>query len=110
EQREQVTTIARYYGERYAAVAIFLANRDVDSFVREARERINRELHAPEGYRLDWGGQFENLTKARLRLAAAIPTTLIVIFVLLLRHIGNIRHTLLVYMAVPFAMTGGIFS
>ncbi len=110
EIREQITTISRMYGQRYAALAIFLSGRDVDSYVQEAKQKIASGLDIPTGYRIEWGGQFENLRKARIRLMIVVPVTLMLIFLFLLRDLGSVRHALLVYTAVPFAITGGIFS
>jgi len=109
-RRDQVTTVARSSSRRYAALSIFLKDRDIASFVEEAQDRINRELKLPPGYEVYWGGQFKNLEKARARLMLIIPATLIVIFVLLLRAFGTFRHALLVFSAIPFAMVGGVFS
>ncbi len=109
-QSEQVTTIARSYLKRYAALSIFLKDRDVASFVDEAKQKIASELKLDPGYTLDWGGQFKNLEKARLRLLIIVPITLLVIFMILLKNFESIRLTLLVYSSIPFAVTGGILA
>jgi heavy metal efflux system protein len=110
EQSEQVTTIARSYSKRYAALSIFLKDRDVASFVAEAKQKIGQELTLDKGYTLDWGGQFKNLEKARLRLLLIVPITLLIIFIILLRNFNSLRLTLLVYSSIPLAVTGGIIS
>lgn len=109
-ESEQVTTIARSYMKRYAALSIFLKNRDIGSFVEEAKKKIAAELKLEPGYTLEWGGQFKNLAKARLRLLLIVPLTLIVIFLILLANFSNVRQTLLVYTSIPFAVTGGILA
>lgn len=106
----QVTTIARSFGKRYAALSIFLKDRDVASFVEEAKQKIEAGLKLDAGYTLDWGGQFKNLEKARLRLLLIVPITLLIIFIILLRNFVSVRLTLLVYSSIPLAVTGGIFS
>lgn len=109
-QSDQVTTIARSYLKRYAALSIFLKNRDVASFVDEAKRKINAEIKLDEGYTIDWGGQFKNLEKARLRLLLIVPITLLVIFMILLKNFESLRLTFLVYSSIPLAVTGGILS
>lgn len=106
----QVTTIARSFGRRYAALSIFLKNRDIGSFVEEAKSKISSQMKLDKDYSIEWGGQFKNLERARLRLLLIIPITLLVIFFILLRSFGNLKLTLLVYSSIPLAVTGGIFS
>lgn len=110
QQHDQVTTVARSGARRYSAVAIYLKNRDIGSFVAEAKQRIEEKLKLPSGYELSWGGQFKNMEKAKQRLMLIIPATLLMIFVLLLRSFGTFRHATLVFSAIPFAMVGGVFS
>jgi cobalt-zinc-cadmium resistance protein CzcA len=110
EQVEQINNIARNMSKRYAAVAINLGERDTSSFVQEAKENIKEKLKLPAGYNVRWGGQFKNLEKARERLMVIVPITLLIIFILLLKTFGSLKQTLIVYSAIPFAMTGGILS
>lgn len=107
---QQVTTIARSYAKRYAAISIYIKDRDIASFVAEARAAIAEKLPLPLSYGTEWGGQFKNLEKARERLLIIIPIVLFAIFLLLLRTFNDIMETLLIYLSIPFAMTGGIFS
>ncbi|MCB1199775.1 MAG: efflux RND transporter permease subunit [Leptospiraceae bacterium] len=107
---ENVTTIARSDSRRYAAVSINLADRDVQSFFTEAREKINQNLKLPEGYTISWGGQFQNLEKARNRFAILLPLTLLAILLILFKSYGNLKDTVLVFLNVPFAMTGGVLA
>ena len=67
-------------------------------------------LHSLEGYRMEWGGQFKNLQKANQRLMIVVPLTLLAIFILLFGYLQNIRQTLLVYLSIPFALSGGIMA
>ncbi len=110
ESKDEVTTISHDYSQRYAAVAVFLSGRDISSYVKEARQTIDREIKLPEGYRIQWGGQFKNLERARKRLALIVPLILLAILLILWQTFGSIKQALLVYVGIPLAMTGGIFS
>lgn len=108
DQNDRVTTIARWWGERYAAISLNLKDRDVSSFVQEAQRSVANNLRLPQGYRLYWGGQFRNLSRAKLRLYVIVPLTILGVFFLLLRVLGSPLDTLLVFIAVPFSTVGGI--
>jgi cobalt-zinc-cadmium resistance protein CzcA len=109
-ESEKVMTISRHNGRRYAAVSINLGERDIESFVKEAKEKISKSLNLPVGYSVFWGGQFKNLERARIKLAIIVPFTLLAIFLLLLKSFNSLKQALLVYLSIPFAVTGGIFS
>lgn len=108
QSTRKVANIARSGSRRYAAVAINLKDRDIVSYVQEAKQKIQKELPLPEGYQFYWGGQFKNLQRARARLAIIIPITLLGVFLFIYKTFGNFRQTIMVYLAIPFAMTGGI--
>lgn len=110
ERRDQVTTIAHQGGERYAGVAVYLGGRDTESFVREAQAAMAEKVKLPEGYRLEWGGQFKNLQAARARLRLLVPLVLLALFVTLVRSFGSLRQAVLVFSSIPFAMTGGALA
>ncbi len=107
-EQDQVTTIARSRGRRYAAVSINLRDRDTESFVDEAEKTLTAKMKLPEGYEVSWGGQFKNLETARKRMLLIIPIVLAVIFLLLRKSFGSIKQTLLVFNSIPFAVTGGV--
>lgn len=109
-QKEQVTAIARNNGKRFSALSIFLRDRDVDSFVQEAQQKVKSELKMDSAYQLMWGGQFKNLEMARAKLMIVVPLTLLAIFLLILKNFESIKQTLLVFSAIPFASTGGVFA
>src|SRR5437867_10401679 len=75
---------------------------------------IRRDVKLPEGYRVEFGGQFEHLRKARARLAAVVPAALalifILIFILIFMAFERVRQALLVYTGIPLAVTGGVFA
>lgn len=109
-QEDKVTTIARQWGRRYAAISINVADRDIGSLVKEAQETVSKKLGLESGYELSWGGQFKNLERANARLLIIVPLTLLAVFVILLRVFGSLAPTLLVFSSVPFAGVGGIFA
>ncbi|GAB4245144.1 MAG: CusA/CzcA family heavy metal efflux RND transporter [Candidatus Methylacidiphilales bacterium] len=105
-----VEPIARDNGRRRAAIMINLSGRDVEGFVREAQAKIKQEVKLPEGYFIEFGGQFKNLQEARSRLAVVVPAALFLIFSLIFVAFGSLRQALLVFTGVPLAVTGGIFA
>ncbi|MDH4199066.1 MAG: CusA/CzcA family heavy metal efflux RND transporter, partial [Spirochaetia bacterium] len=109
EVTEDVVAIARGNGRRYAGVAINLEGRDTLSFVNEAKTKIKDELKLTEGYSTVWGGQFKNLERARNKLMVVIPVVLAIIFFLLYQNFGSFKQTMLIYLGIPFAATGGVF-
>jgi cobalt-zinc-cadmium resistance protein CzcA len=78
--------------------------------VAEARRRVGRELSLPPGYYVTWGGQFEHLAAASRRLMVAVPLALLLIFALLYGAFRSARPALLIFLNVPFAVTGGILA
>ncbi len=84
--------------------------RDMVGFVETARQKVAAELPLPQGYRLTWGGQFENQQRAAARLSIVVPVAIGLIFVLLFTTFGSIRQALLVLVNIPFAVIGGVFA
>lgn len=84
------------------------SGRDISSFVDEAQKAINESIELPAGYVIDWGGQFENLERSKLRLMIVVPTTLILVFFLLYFSLRNLKDVLLIYTGIPFALIGGV--
>jgi cobalt-zinc-cadmium resistance protein CzcA len=107
---ESVEPIRRDDAKRRAALMVNLATPDVEGFVRQAQEALNREVPLPEGYTLEFGGQFEHLVEARARLMLVVPAALLFIFVLIFMAFGSVRQALLVFSGVPLAVTGGVFA
>lgn len=102
--------ISRENGKRRVVVTANVRGRDIASLVAEVREKISQRVQLPAGYWLTWGGQFENLEAARQRLMVVVPTCFFLIFLLLYSALGNPRDALLVFSAVPLALTGGVVS
>jgi heavy metal efflux system protein len=105
-----VSPILRDSGQRRAALMVNLRARDVDSWVREADAKVREHVQLPDGYTLEFGGQFENLREAKARLAVVVPAALAFIFVLIFMAFGSVRQALLVYSGVPLAITGGVVA
>jgi cobalt-zinc-cadmium resistance protein CzcA len=105
-----VDPIMRDGGQRRAAIMVNLRGRDVESFVREAREKVAKEIKLPEGFSLEFGGAFENLQRARVRLAIVVRSALTLIFVLVFMAFGSLRQSLIIYSGIPLAATGGVFA
>ena len=100
--------IARRENRRQVTVRTNIRGRDQGSFVEEAQKRFAQEIKLPSGYLVDWGGQFENLDRARKRLTVILPITIAIIFVLLFFTFGSPTYAGLVLMNVPFSLVGGI--
>jgi Cu(I)/Ag(I) efflux system membrane protein CusA/SilA len=91
------------------AVLLNVRGRDVGGFVDQAQRAVTERVKMPPGYYVEWSGQYENQISARKRLELVIPVVLLVIFVLLYRTYHSAREAAHVLLAVPFALSGGIF-
>src|SRR5213595_2377670 len=98
-----VEPILRDEGNRRAALMVNLKTRDIEGFVREADRRIREQVKMPNGYLVEFGGQFQHLQEARTRLAIVVPSTLPLIFVLFFMSFRSVRQTLIIYTGVPLA-------
>ncbi len=102
--------VDRENAQRYVVVQSNVRNRDLVGFVEEAKAAVARDVKLPQGYRVAWGGQFENQQRAAARLMIVVPVALLLIFFLLFSTFGSVRQALLVLSNIPFAMIGGIFG
>ncbi|MHB8764598.1 MAG: efflux RND transporter permease subunit [Deferrisomatales bacterium] len=102
------SAIQREWARRRVVVQANVRGRDVGSFVAEAGRRIGEEVELPEGYFVRFGGQFENLERARNRLLIVVPLALGLILALLYFTYGRVLDALRVFTGVPFAAVGGI--
>ena len=84
--------------------------RDMVGFVEAAQQKVAADLALPQGYRLTWGGQFENQQRAAARFSVVVPVAIGLIFVLLFTTFGSIRQALMVLVNIPFALIGGVFA
>src|SRR5262249_1489292 len=102
--------IARRENRRQISVRTNIRGRDQGGVVEEAQQQFGRAVKLPDGYRVEWGGQFENLARARHRLGFILPITIVVIFGLLFITFGSVGHAALVLLSVPFSFVGGILA
>jgi cobalt-zinc-cadmium resistance protein CzcA len=100
--------IARRENIRQISVRTNIRGRDQGSFVQEAQRKFSAAVKLPPGYSVAWGGQFENLERARKRLTIILPITIGIIFALLFFAFGDAVHAGLVLVNVPFSLVGGI--
>ena len=91
------------------AVLLNVRGRDVVGFVDQAKRAVAEQVKMPPGYYVEWSGQYENQISARKRLELVVPIVLLVIFVLLYRTYGSAKEAAHVLLAVPFALSGGVF-
>jgi cobalt-zinc-cadmium resistance protein CzcA len=102
--------IDREMGSRYSVVIANVTGRDLVGFVEEAKSKVAQAVKLPEGYRITWGGQFENQQRAAQRLALVVPISVGFVFLILFSTFGSVRQSLLVLSNVPFALVGGIVA
>jgi cobalt-zinc-cadmium resistance protein CzcA len=108
---EGPSTITREWGQRRIVVTCNIRGRDLGSFVDEVKTTLQSRLALPPGrYYLAYGGQFEQLERARERLVVVVPLALVLIFILLYLTYGNVVDSVRVFTGVPFAWVGGIFA
>jgi heavy metal efflux system protein len=102
--------VDRERGARMVVVTSNVRGRDLVSFVEEARQQVQQKVRLPEGYHIQWGGQFENQQRAAARLTLVVPIALALIFLLLFATFGSVRQAVLILSNIPFAMIGGVFA
>ena len=100
--------INREQAHRRIVVMSNVSGRDLGSFVRDAETAVQQKLQLPPGYRLEWGGQYENQQRAQQRLAIVFPVSLLIIAALLYATFHNARQMFLILCIVPLALVGGI--
>ncbi len=102
--------ITREGGQRFITVQCNVVDRDIGSFVLEAKDAIEAGVDLPPGYLVTWGGQFELQQQANRRLALVVPVTLLLIFILLYVSFNSLRSSLLILLNIPLALVGGIVA
>jgi len=103
--------VTREWSERRTVVQCNVRGRDVGGFVADAQAQIAKQVELPQGkFRLEWGGQFENMQRAQKRLTIVVPLALLLIIALLYLTYRNVADTLLLFISVPFACVGGIWA
>ncbi|GAB5606032.1 efflux RND transporter permease subunit [Sideroxyarcus sp. TK5] len=110
ERADGPVKVDRQDGQRMVVIQSNVRGRDLVGFVDEAKAAVAAKIDIPAGYRLTWGGQFENQQRAAARLAVVIPVALGMIFMLLFATFGSVRQAALVLTNIPFALIGGVFA
>ena len=107
---EGAAQISRESTRRRIVVSTNVRDRDIKSFVDEAKQKIASQVQLPPGYYLQWGGTFENLERATGRLLIVVPIALFLIFVMLFSTFGSAKQALIIYTGIPFAIVGGVVA
>ncbi len=107
---ETYGVINREDSNRRTAVMINLRGRDTESFVTEARALVEKEVNMPQGYYVQWGGNFKNLQEARARLLILTPLALVIVLMMIYAAFKSIGQTLLIFSCVPLALVGGVLG
>jgi len=89
-------------------VFVDIKERDIGSYVKEAKKAIQEQIELPPGYRLVWAGQFQYMERAKEKLKIMVPFTLLIIFILLYMNFESITKTLIVILSVPFSLVGSV--
>ncbi len=107
---ESAAQISRDDTRRRIVVSTNVRDRDIASFVEEAKQKIEKEVQLPPGYYLKWGGTFENLERATGTLLIVVPIALFLIFVMLFSTFNSVKQALMIYTGIPFAIVGGVIA
>lgn len=110
EFKTGASQIQREDTKRRITVAFNVRGRDVESIVNEIQQKMDKNMKLPAGYYVSYGGQFKNLQEAKTRLSIAVPVALFLILVLLYFTFNSMKHSLLIFSAIPLSAVGGIFA
>jgi len=102
--------ISRELGKRRIVIGVNVKDRDLGGFVAELQQKVEAQIKLPEGYYLEWGGQFQNMERALGHLTVIIPITIAAIFFLLFLLFNSLRFATLIITVLPFASIGGIIG
>jgi heavy metal efflux system protein len=108
EIKEGISQIRREMAKRRVNVGINVRERDLGGFVAELQQKVEQQVKLPPGYYFEWGGQFENMERARGHLMVIVPITIGAIFFLLFLLFSSVRFAALIIMVLPFASIGGV--
>ncbi len=108
--KEGLNQIQREDAKRRITVGFNVRGVDIQTVVEKLKRQTDKNLKLPTGYRLTFGGQFENLNAAKLRLSIAVPVALLLIFLMLYFAFGSVKQGILVFSAIPLATIGGVFA
>ncbi len=107
---EGPVSISRESSRRFAVIRTNVEGRDLVGFVEEGKQAIADNVALPEGYSLEWGGEFENQQRAAARLTLVVPVALALIAFILFLTFRSIKQTLIILSNIPFALTGGLIA
>ena len=96
--------------KRFIGVKFSVRERDLGGTIKEAQQKVKKNIKLPDGYSIAWAGEFENQIRASSRLGEVVPVSLVLIFILLFVMFGNAKDAGYVLINVPFAMIGGILA
>ena len=102
--------ISRDNTNRRTYVGINVRGRDIKSLVEEIQQKLDAQLDLPAGYYIRYGGAFDNLERATKRLQVVVPIALGLIFILIFFALKSFKQSMMIYMAIPLAAIGGIYS
>jgi cobalt-zinc-cadmium resistance protein CzcA len=102
--------IYRENGRRYIPVKFSVRGRDLASTIQDVKSRLGQKVQLPDGYHLEWAGEYDSLQKEQRRLLIIIPISLLIILGLLFNAFNSLRHAMLVMTILPFGILGGILS
>ncbi len=102
--------IYRENNERYIPIKFSVRGRDLESTVKDAEARIRAQVQLPERYRIEWHGEYDQLQDEKKRLATIVPISLVIVLFLVYLAVNSLKDAVLVFIAVPFALIGGVFS
>jgi heavy metal efflux system protein len=102
--------ISREEGKRRIVIGFNVRGRDVKSVVEEIQTKLEKKIKLPTGYYTTYGGQFQNLVEANKRLGIAVPVSLALIFILLFFTFRSVKHSVLIFTAIPLSAIGGVFA
>jgi cobalt-zinc-cadmium resistance protein CzcA len=102
--------ISRESAKRRIVVGINVKDRDLGGFVKELQQTIEERVELPEGYYLEWGGQFQNMERAMGHLTIIVPATIAAIYFLLFVLFKSLRYATLIITVLPFASIGGVVA
>ncbi|MCJ9428850.1 efflux RND transporter permease subunit [Kordiimonas marina] len=107
---EGAVKIDRENASRFAVIQAYVSGRDLVGFVQDAQAQVAAKVPLPPGYRLVWGGQFENQKRAAARLAIVVPLAIALIFLVLFATLRSVRQSMLILANIPFALVGGVVA
>jgi len=110
KEEKMPVQISHDRAQRVITVGVNVSGRDVESVIKDLSAKLDKSLSLPIGYSLHYGGQFENLVKAKARLSIMVPLALVLILVLLYLTFNSIKQSILIFSAIPLSAVGGIIA